>query len=206
MFGTKKHDSFFTALYGIAENVKLAMHDINRSQISSPKDFKVLHTKLKNYLNEGDLLIQELFSMLSKSFITPIERDDILHIAKDMNQILVEVESLTVYFELYACNELNDSIRLCLKLTEKSSEEITKAMDLLANKKIFNIHVHTQLIKNNSRSSNDILRHAVNQLLQTEKNSLRILQYRDIYKQLKDIADCSLRAADTMETIMMRNA
>jgi len=206
MFGTKKHDSFFTALYGIAENVELAMHDMNGFQISSPKDFKDLHNKIKNYLLEGDLLVQNLFSMLSKSFITPIERDDILHIAKDMNRILVEVESLTVYFEMYACNELNNSIRLCLIHTEKSSEEITKAMDLLANKKIFNMHVHTQLIKNNSRSSNDILLHAEHQLLQTEKNSLRILQYRDIYKQLKDIADCSLKAADTIETIMMRNA
>ena len=205
MFGSKKHNSFFTALCGIAENVTLAMHYINGFQVSSPKDFIELHAKLKNYLIEGDLLIQKLFSMLSKSFITPIERDDILHIAKDMNHILVEVESLSAYLELYAFNELNDSIRLCLKYTEKSSEEITKAMDLLANKKIFKMHVHTQLIKNNSRVCNDILRHADHQLFQIEKNSLRIMQYRDIYKQLKDISDCSLRAADRLETIMMRN-
>ena len=206
MFGSKKQNSFFTALCRISENVNLAMCYINQFQVVSPFDFKELHDKLKNYLNEGDSLVQELFSMLTKSFITPIERDDILHIAKDMNHILVEVEYLIAYLEIYAFNELNDSIRLCLKHTEKSSEEITKAMDLLANKKVSHMHVHTRLIKNNSRICHDILRNADKQLFEKEKNSLRIIQYRDTYKQIKDIADCTRRVADTIETIMMRNA
>lgn len=206
MFSSKKHNSFFNALCEIAENVKLAMQYINQFQIASPNDAKELHAKLKNYLNEGDLLVQELFSMLFKSFITPIERDDILHLAKDMNHILVEVESLTAYLDMYAFNELNNSIRLCLKHIENSSEEIMKAMELLANKKTSYMDVHTQIITNNSRICTDILRKADNHLFQHEKNTLRIIQYKDIYKQLKDIADCSRRVADTIETIMMRNA
>lgn len=206
MFGSKKHNSFFTDLCRISENVNLALCSINQFQVVRPFDFKGLHDKLKNYLDEGDALVQELFSKLTKSFITPIERDDILHIAKDMNYILIEVESLTAYLEMYAFKELNDSIQICLTYTHKSSEEMMKAMDLLANKKISHMDIHTRLIMNNSRICNDILRKADNHLFQHEKNTLRIVQYKDIYNQLKDIADCSRRVADTIETIMMRNA
>lgn len=206
MFGSKKHDSFFTALIGIAENVKSALYYINQLKISNHKDLKELNIKLKNYLNEGDTLVQELFSKLTKSFITPIEREDILHIAKDMNQTLVEVETLTAYLEIYEFKALNDSIHHCLKHTENSFEEIKEAMDLLANKKTLHMHVHTRIIKNNSGICHDILRNADKQLFENEKNFLRIIQYKDIYKQLKDIADCTRRVADTIETIMMRNA
>jgi predicted phosphate transport protein (TIGR00153 family) len=206
MFSSKKQDPFFTALLSIAKNVKEATDYADTFKIVRVADLKELSIKLKNYETEGDKLIHELITKLNKSFMTPIEREDILQLAVKMDDILDGVEHFAAVLEMYSLIEIDESMRTFLHYIVKSTDEIVKAMELLAAKKLLQMRVHTILIKEYERKCDDVLRTSIKQLFLNEKDPIRIIQFKDIYEQLEDIADYSQNVANTIETIIMRNA
>jgi hypothetical protein len=50
------------------------------------------------------------------------------------------------------------------------------------------------------------LRRSIKNLFQTEKDPIRIIQYKDIYEELEEIADHCQQVANTFESIIMKNA
>jgi predicted phosphate transport protein (TIGR00153 family) len=206
MFSSKKQDPFFTALLQISETVREAAHYADDFKIVSVADLKELSVKIKNYETEGDKLIHDLILKLNKSFMTPIEREDILHLANKMDDILDGIEAFTAYLDMYSLIDIDDSMRTFMQYIVKSTDEIVKAMELLANKKLLQMREHSILIKDYERKCDEVLRTSIKQLFLNEKDPIRIIQYKDIYEQLEDIADYSQNVANTIETIIMRNA
>jgi uncharacterized protein Yka (UPF0111/DUF47 family) len=84
--------------------------------------------------------------------------------------------------------------------------EIDKAVDLLSTKKLLNIRDHAIKIKDFESKCDGILRQSIKHLFATEKDPIRIIQYKEIYENLEDIADYCQSVANTLETIIMKNA
>ncbi|KXH80884.1 DUF47 domain-containing protein [Sporosarcina sp. HYO08] len=206
MFSSKKTDPFFAALLSIAENVQEAMHYANDFKIQNAADLKEVSIKLKNYETAGDELIHDLIARLNKSFMTPIEREDILQLAIKMDDVIDGVEAFVAHLEMYSLIEINEYIQKFMDNIVKSSDEIVKAMQLLARRKLEAMREHAVLIKEYERICDEVFRTSIKQLFITEQDPIRIIQFKDIYEQLEDIADHCQDVANTIETIIMRNA
>ncbi|WP_313891971.1 DUF47 domain-containing protein [Psychrobacillus sp.] len=206
MISSRKPDPFFTSLLKIAENVREAAHYADDFKINTASDLKEISNHVKNYETAGDSLIHELIVMLNKSFMTPIEREDILQLAIRLDDILDGIDNFTAHLEMFSLIEIDESMRTFLGYIVKSTDEIVKAMELLSRKKLLQMHEHSILIKEYERKCDEVLRSSIKQLFLNEKDPIRIIQFKDIYEQLEDIADYCQNVANTIETIIMRNA
>ena len=65
---------------------------------------------------------------------------------------------------------------------------------------------HIILIKDYERECDEVSRSSIKQLFLNEKDPIRLIKFKDIYNQLEDIADYCQDVANTIETIIMRNA
>ena len=104
MFSLRKTDPFFTALLAIAEHVQEAFTMQTISKSINLADLKEISIKLKKYEREGDDLIYEFTTKLNTSFMTPIERDDILQLSIKMDDILDGIEHFTAHLEMFSVN------------------------------------------------------------------------------------------------------
>ncbi|ALC87585.1 MULTISPECIES: DUF47 domain-containing protein [Bacillaceae] len=206
MISSKKQDPFFTSLLKVAQNVQEAAHYADDFRINTVADLKEISVHVKNYETAGDKLIHDLIVMLNKSFMTPIEREDILSLAVRMDDILDGIDDFTANLEMFSLIEIDDSMRTFLGYIVKSTDEIVKAMELLANKKLLQMHEHAILIKDYERKCDDVLRSSIKQLFLKEKDPVRIIQFKDIYEKLEEVADYCQNVATTIEAIIMRNA
>lgn len=206
MFSSKKQDPFFAALLKIAENMCEAVHYANDFRIETVADLKEISVRMKQYETAGDKLIHELIVMLNKSFMTPIEREDILSLAIRMDDVLDGTEGTIGHFEMFSLTEVDDSMRNFLTYIVKSSDEIVKAMVLLNKKDLVGMRQHAILIKDYERECDEVLRSSIKQLFLHEKDPIRLIKFKDIYEQLEEIADYCQTVANTIETIIMRNA
>ncbi|AMA64544.1 MAG: DUF47 domain-containing protein [Kurthia gibsonii] len=206
MFSSKKEDPFFAALYQIAENLNAASHYADDFRITSIADLKELSVTLKKYETDGDKLIHQLIQMLNKSFMTPIEREDILELAVRMDDILDGIEGCIAHFEMFSLTEVDDYMRDFLKYITLSTDEIVAAMKHLLNRKLLNMREHAIVIKDYERKCDEVLRTSIKQLFSHEKDPIRITQFKDIYEQLEEVADYCQNVANAMDTIIMRNA
>ncbi|AYC30445.1 DUF47 domain-containing protein [Paenisporosarcina cavernae] len=206
MFDSKKPDPFFQSLLDIAKNVQTATHYAEDFKVDSVSQLKELSFKLKEFETSGDTLIHELTTKLNTSFMTPIEREDILQLAVKMDDILDGIEHFTAHLEMYSLIEIDDYMRTFVNYIVKCTDEIVKAMELLMKKKLLAMRDHAVLIKDYERKCDDVLRSSIKNLFLHETNPIRIIQFKDLYEQLEDIADYSQSVANTIETIIMRNA
>lgn len=206
MFSPRKTDPFFTALLTIAEHVQTAVHYADDYKVTSVADLKEVSIRLKKYETDGDDMIHELITKLNTSFMTPIEREDILQLAIKMDDILDGIEHFAANLEMFSLTDIDEYIQKFMENIRKSTDEIVKAMQLLARKKLVQMREHAVLIKEYERICDEVLRTSIKQLFVKETDPIRIIQFKDIYELLEDIADHCQDVANTIETIIMRNA
>ena len=136
MFNRKKDDPFFNKLAEIAVNVQKGLHFANDFHIHNKEDLAEISKQMKQYETDGDKLIHELIVMLNKSFMTPIEREDILQLANSMDDVLDGMEECIAHFDMFGIVEADDSMNRFVENIVASSNEIVLAMEKLQNKKL----------------------------------------------------------------------
>lgn len=206
MLFEKKKDVFFESLTAISTNLKEAADYFVQFKIKNVSDVTTFSTEMKSFEKKGDEIIHKLITALNKSFITPIEREDILQLAMKMDDVLDGMEQCASRFDMYTMTEIDDYMREYADYIHKSTIEIFHAIEFLSAKKLLDMRTHTIKINDYESHCDELLRTSIKQLFAKETNPIKIIQLKEIYEILEGISDYCEDVADTLETIIMRNA
>lgn len=193
-------------LKNISTNLKECTDYFADYKIQNVNDLKIFFETVKNYETKGDTYVHETIQELNKVFITPIEREDILQLAMSMDDVLDDLEACAALFEMYSMTQADDFMIKFVTAIRACAEEIDVSIDLLANKKLLQIREHAIKIKDYESKCDGIRRQSIKHLFSVEKDPIRIMQYKEIYETLEGIADHCQGVANTLETIIMKNA
>ncbi|MFD2443986.1 DUF47 domain-containing protein [Bacillus sp. CGMCC 1.16607] len=202
----KKKDKFSVLLSEIAVNLKEGANYFADYKLKNVSDLQIFFEKMKEYETKGDSFVHEVIKDLNNAFITPLEREDILHLAMSMDDVLDGFEHTAALFEMYSIIQADEYMLKMVDAIRNAVIEIEKAIELLTNKKLLQIREHAIIIKDYESKCDGILRQSIKQLFATEKDPIRIIQYKEIYENLEEIADHCQGVANTLETIIMKNA
>jgi len=202
----KKMDKFSIYLSDISQNLKESAYFFADYKLKDISDLKVFSEKMKEYETKGDSFVHEVIKELNNAFITQIEREDILALTMSMDDVLDGIEHTASLFETYSIIEADEFMLKFVEGIRKSTEEMVEAIDLLAAKKLQPIREHAIRIKEIESRCDDLLRASIKHLFQAEKDPIRIIQYKEIYEELEEIADYCQSVANTLETIIMKNS
>jgi uncharacterized protein len=203
---TRKKDKFAVYLGNIATNLKESANYFADYKLKNVSDLKIFSEKMKEYENKGDDMVHEVIKDLHNAFITYIEREDILTLTMSMDDVLDGLEHTAALFEMYSIVDADDYMLRFVDAIRSCASEIETAVDLLAAKKLLNMREHAIKIKDLESKCDGILRESIKHLFVNEKDPIRIIQYKEIYEELENIADFCQSVANTLETIIMKNA
>ncbi|KAA9031609.1 DUF47 domain-containing protein [Niallia endozanthoxylica] len=202
----KKKDKFSTLLNNISSNLKEATNYFYDYKLKNVSDLKIFSETMKDYETKGDTYIHDVIKELNNAFITPIEREDILALAMSMDDVLDGLEHCSALFEMYSITVADDFMLKFVDAIKNCTHEIQDSIDLLATKKLPQIRDHAIKIKDYESKCDGIRRQSIKHLFSVEKDPIKIIQYKEIYENLEDIADYCQSVANTLETIIMKNA
>lgn len=201
-----KVDKFMVMLSNISANLKESSNFFTEYKINNISDLKIFSEKMKEYELKGDDYVHGVIKELNDAFITPIEREDILHLAMSMDDVLDGLEDCSALFEMYSIKHADDFMLKFVDALQNSINEIEKAIGLLSSKKLPQIREHAIKIKDYESKCDNILRQSIKHLFTVEKDPILIIQHKEIYETLEDVADYCQEVANTLETIIMKNA
>ncbi|MDQ0219898.1 DUF47 domain-containing protein [Peribacillus cavernae] len=202
----KKKDKFAILLFSIAQNLKEAADYFADYKLNNVSDLKVFAEKMKDYEHKGDNMVHEVIKELNNAFITPIEREDILALTMSMDDVLDGLEHSSALFEMYSIINADEYMLKFVDALKSCAFEIEKAVDLLSSKKLLSIRENAIRIKDLESVCDGIQRQSIKNLFTVEKDPIRIIQYKEIYENLEEIADSCQTVANTLESIIMKNA
>ncbi len=202
----KRKDTFLETLYEITLNVHECAQFFNRFKLESQESVKEFADRVKEYENKGDSYIHSLIRALNDTFITAIEREDILDLAGKLDDVLDGMEACASRFYMYDFTKGDDFMVKFGGIIEASTKEILNGMDLLRERKLLPIREYTIKINELESKGDELLRTSVRTLFQTSTDAIHIMKYKEIYEILEGVTDSCEDVADTLETIIMRNS
>lgn len=201
-----KKDKFTSLLLEIAQNIKQSADYFADYKLQNLSDLKIFSEKMKEFEHKGDSMVHIMTKELNNAFITPIEREDILELTFRMDDVLDGLEHCAALFEMYSIINTDEYMVKFLEAIKQCGAEIEIAVDTLSTKKLAQIRNNAIKIKDLESVCDGIQRQSIKNLFTVEKDPIRIIQYKEIYETLEEIADSCQAVANTLETIIMKNA
>ncbi|MFH1328429.1 MAG: DUF47 family protein [Candidatus Bathyarchaeota archaeon] len=162
--------------------------------------------RVKFLEGEGDKIVRNVFLELNKTFITPIDREDISLIASRLDDILDYIEGVTDRLILYKINKPTKRMIELVKLLLASTEEVNNAVLKMKNLKNFDaIMHHCDEVNRFEKEADTVKRNAIAELF-VDKDPVEIIKLKEIYDGLEDAIDRCKDVADVVEGVAVKNA
>lgn len=193
------------------------MFESQAEHISKANQLLQQITKLEHPTNEinelretehsADRATHEIFRTLNQTFITPIEREDIIGLASCLDDVVDAIERAVILIDLYKVSPKLKEIGQLAKLIDKSAAEISKAIHALPqlHKSYHEIMKHCELINYVENQVDDLSNELIGELVNNEKDAVKIIKLKEIYESFEDIADRGEDVAHALETIVVKN-
>lgn len=162
--------------------------------------------RMERLEHDGDQLIHDLMARLNRTFITPIDREDIHRLASAIDDVLDFIEATTERFVLYKIKTVTSYAKELSRVIAKQVEEIHRLMPQLRRLRHQDILQHCIEINRLENEGDHILREAMVVLFDSEANPLDVMKWRELYDLMESATDKCEDVAVVVEGIFLKNA
>ncbi|MGZ4032844.1 MAG: DUF47 domain-containing protein [Tumebacillaceae bacterium] len=201
-----KNDAFFDLLEQAANNLNRGA----KSFVELMENYTDVESKF-NYIQDiehkGDAITREVMEKLNKTFVTPIEREDISGIAFTLDEILDIITGVADRCVLYRIGSPTPEMIALSKAMEGATSEVVKLIHSLRELKYDRVQDLSKSVKKWEMESDQIYRHAVAKLLNDENaNPINVIKWKEIYEKLEDGVDFCEDVSNLVEGVVLKNA
>ena len=163
--------------------------------------------RIKHLEHEGDQVAHQTFGLLSRTWITPIDREDIYALVKALDDVLDYLDAAAARLVLYRIPAPTPSLKSATAILVQSAMAIRRAIGLLGNLKnstaILEICVEINRLENEADNLNRI---SIGRLFETEKDPIALMKWKEIYEVLEAATDCCEDVANVFEQIVLKSS
>lgn len=201
-FLKKRQNTFFKLLHDQAEATYLGLESF-LIYVKNPSAEN--SAAVKNKEKEADEFRRILIFELNKSFVTPIDREDIFALSRSIDDILDYAYSTVMEIEMLKVKP-TPFLEQIATLLRDSASEILLAVDRIQDHPGV-ANEHAQRAKAIENRIENLYRESLAELFsgaEDVKHVIKILKYREIYRHLSNAADRGDEAANIIAGIVMK--
>jgi predicted phosphate transport protein (TIGR00153 family) len=156
---------------------------------------------------KADKITHETIDLLHKTFITPLDRDEIHKLITTMDDILDLMEDVAEVIQLYDVTQVTpeaiELARICEACCERVNAAVLKLNDMRNAKDILRISTEIDMLESDA---DRVMRSAISQLFRNENDFKRLMKLKAVYELLETITDKCEDVANILEGIVLENA
>jgi uncharacterized protein len=172
-------------------------------------DYTDLGTKsqhMKELEHEGDRITHAIYEGLNRTFITPLEPEEISRLAKAMDDVIDCIEGSVQQLHSYGIRESDSPMRQFSKLIQLSAAEMQIAvMGIRSMKDVQSIESRCIELNRLENVADEVLGHALTELFRGS-DPLTIIKLKDIYENLEQATDRCEDVANVLSDIVIRHS
>lgn len=162
--------------------------------------------RIKQLEHQGDQIAHETFDLLNRTWITPIDREDIHVLVKNLDDVLDYVDAAAARIVLYRIASTTPELKKITSIIVQSAEAIQKAMALLSDlkhsKQILEACVEINRLENEADTVAQI---AIGRLFAEAKDPIEVMKWKEIYDFVEGATDRCEDVANTLEAIVIKS-
>ncbi|MSP96368.1 MAG: DUF47 domain-containing protein [Betaproteobacteria bacterium] len=155
----------------------------------------------------ADKITHETIALLHKTFITPLDRDQIHQLITNMDDVLDLIQDVAETVVLYDIREITPEARQLSEICKMSCERVKIAVGLLSNLRHPEAILKTcEEIDRLESDADRVMRSAMSKLFRDESDVKKLIKLRTVYDLLEEITDRCEDVANIIEGIVLENS
>jgi predicted phosphate transport protein (TIGR00153 family) len=205
MFGLiPKNENFFVLFRNISANI-IEGAKLFKEMLDDFSDPVASQKKIKEIEHKGDSMTHELVRKLNKSFITPLDREDIYALSSGLDDILDLIDACAQRFVMYNVEQPTAAAKELAFLILKGCQTLERAVSLLGGK-LEDINMYCVEVNSLENEADRVCREAISQLFDEEKDPIQLIKWKEIYETMERASDRCEDAANILESVVLKNA
>lgn len=162
--------------------------------------------RIKQLEHQGDQIAHETFDLLNRTWITPIDREDIHVLVRNLDDVLDYIDAAAARIVLYRIASTTPELKKITSIIVQSAEAIQKAMALLSDlkhsKQILEACVEINRLEN---EADTVAQLAIGRLFAEAKDPIEVMKWKEIYDFVEGATDRCEDVANTLEAIVIKS-
>lgn len=177
-------------------------------EMTQKKDYsEAIVTRLKQIEHEADGITHKTYEKMHKTFLTPIDREDIYALVNKMDSIMDVIEATAVRIYLYKVKNPSDKIIIQARILNEAIKKLKSIVHSMRNMKNSEMILDGCVEVNTLENEGDIaIRTIMAELFAQEKDPIELVKWKDIYQLLEEAIDVCEDVSNIVEGIVLKHA
>jgi predicted phosphate transport protein (TIGR00153 family) len=198
-----RDEQFFDLFNQLAEHLKTAAGLVDQL-FANPQRTAELVRMIKDVEHQADVLTHSINVRIDKSFITPIDREDIHLLASRLDDVIDRLDGTARRVVMLHINEVREPAKQMAHVVCQASELIAKAV--IAIKRPSEVSEYASRIKQLEEEGDALYHDAVGALFAGTPDPLEVIRWKEVYETLEIAIDQCMGVANAVHSISIKNS
>ena len=197
-----REERFYDDFKLMADQLRNGARLLEQMLASDPPVIDKVH-EIKEVEHQCDFLTHEVIQRLNKTFVTPIDREDIHELARTLDDVIDAIDSGAVLFQIYRIDTVRPAARELTRVIIQQTDEIRAAVEALERRKgVLERAIEINRLEN---EADRIHKQAIGDLFSEEKDPIMLLKWKEILDVLEEATDACEDVANLLENIVVKH-
>ncbi|HTZ19000.1 MAG TPA: DUF47 family protein [Dissulfurispiraceae bacterium] len=169
-------------------------------------NLEMISKEVRDSEKEGDMMTHDIIRKLNKTFITPIDREDLHALATKIDDVIDMIWACVERFTLFKLSVPTKEAIDMAKEILTTTEMMSKAVIALRDKKYSFVQEYCIEINSLENRIDRLYRGALVRLFDEVKDPIEIIKWKEVYEYLESASDACEDVANILEAIVLKYA
>ena len=198
-----KEERFYDDFVSLAEEIRRGA-GILEEMLAPEQPLWDKADEIKEVEHKCDFLTHEIIQRLHRTFVTPLDREDIHGLARSLDDVMDAIDATAAIVRLYQIKVVRTDARELTRIIMASADQVVKALKALDRRKgVAEPAVEINRLENEADRVHQI---AVRRLFEEERDPIQIMKWKEIFDFLEDATDRCEDVANVLEGVVVKHA
>ncbi|MEX2156629.1 MAG: DUF47 family protein [Gemmatimonadales bacterium] len=199
-----RNEEFFDLFTEVATRNKEAAQHLSDLFAAAPDRRTPYVEAIKRLEHEADQVTHEVVNRLDRTFITPLDREDIHQLASDLDDVMDAMDGCARRAQIFRLGAAPQGVRRLVEVIQRMVAVLAEAVGRL--KKGDDVMRYCVEAKQLEEEGDAIYHEALGQLFEKERDAIELIKWKEIYDNLEGTLDQAEDVANVVESITIKHA
>ncbi len=198
-----REEKFYDDFRAMADQLRAGARLLDEMLATDPPAMDKVH-EIKEAEHKCDFLTHEIIQRLNKTFVTPMDREDIHALARTLDDVMDAIDDVAALFPLYRIDHCRSGSRELTRIILAQTDELRKAMDALEHKHsvVLEHSVEINRLENEADRAHML---AMGKLFDEERDAITVMKWKEILDLLEHATDACEDVANLLENVVVKH-
>ena len=197
-----REEKFYTDFQALADELTRGARMLE-DMLAPPHPIWDKADEIKEVEHKCDFLTHEIIQRLNRTFVTPLDREDIHALARSLDDVMDAIDASATLMRLYRLDSVRFGVRELARIITACTDQVRLGLGALEHKK--GLATHAIEINRLENEADRMHQQAVSKLFDDERDPIVVMKWKEALDFLEEATDRCEDVANVLEGVMVKH-